>query len=179
MIQTLIRLARRAVGLIWIALFVVLVAFSLLIHLAPLTGRQLFIISGGSMEPSMPLGSLVIASPIDGASIAVGDVVTVRAENGTVVTHRVTRLVALAEGRFVELRGDANADPDPSLVPVTAIIGRSNVHIPYAGYAQLVLSTLPGLVAAASTLLALVLVHQLLGMLARAAHPALPELRAP
>jgi signal peptidase len=144
-----------------------------LIHLAPLAGRQLFIIGGGSMEPSIPLGSLVIVSPIDVLTVAVGDVLTVRAANGVVFTHRVTRVVDVGEGRFVELRGDANADPDPSLVPGRAIIGRSTHYIPYGGYAQGALSTLPGLVAAGSTLLALLLAHRLLGLLAVQSLPSL------
>ena len=65
MILNVMRLTRRAVGFIWIALFVVLVGFALVTHIAPLTGRQLFIIIGGSMEPAIPIGSLVVAAPAD------------------------------------------------------------------------------------------------------------------
>ena len=43
----LIRHARRVVGFITVALFVLLLGFSLVMNLTPLTGRQLFVIIGG------------------------------------------------------------------------------------------------------------------------------------
>jgi len=162
-----IRLARRVVGLIGFALVAILVAFSLFIHLAPLTGHPLFIIAGGSMEPSIPLGSLVIAIPIDVKTIGIGDVVTIRADNGIVITHRVDRVVDIPEGRFFELKGDANRDVDASLVPARAIIGAAEQFVPYAGYGQIFLSSLPGLIATASALGTLILVYLFLAVLER------------
>jgi signal peptidase len=161
----LIRLARRAVGFIGIALFVVLVVFSLFTHLAPLAGRQLFIIGGGSMEPAIPLGSLVVVTPADASTIMAGDVITIRADNGVVVTHRVSRVVDLPEGRFFEMKGDANQSADGSLVPARAVVGTANQHLPYVGYAQAVLSTIPGVIATFSILGSLLLAYVLLKML--------------
>lgn len=165
MILNLARPARRAVGLIGIALFAVLVAFSLFTHIAPLTGRQLFIISGGSMEPSIPIGSLVVASPTDAMTVAVGDVVTIRADNGVVFTHRVSRVVDQPEGRFFATKGDANPGPDGGLVPARAIVGVAGAYVPYGGYAQDFLSRFPGAVAALAVLGALFLTYLLLEML--------------
>ncbi len=144
MTLSLIRLARRAVGLVWIALFALLLGFSLFTHIAPFTGRQLFIIGGGSMEPSIPLGSLVVVTPTNTMTVAVGDVVTIRADTGVVVTHRVNRVVDLPEGRFFEMKGDANRTPDGGLVPARAIVGAAQQYMPYAGYAQQFLSGVPG-----------------------------------
>jgi signal peptidase len=163
----LIRLARRVVGLIGIALFVILVGFSAFTHLAPRTGRQLFIIGGGSMEPSIPLGSLAIAKQTDAMTVVVGDVVTIRADNGTVITHRVSRVVDLPDGRFFELKGDANRTPDAGLVPARAIIGAADQYLPYAGYAQSFLSHAPGIVAALAVFGALLLAYVLLEILER------------
>ena len=162
---SLIRPVRRAVGFIGIALFVVLLAFSLFTHLAPLTGRELFTIIGGSMEPSIPVGSLVIATPVDATTVTVGDVLTIRDDNGTVVTHRVSRVVDAAGQRSFEMKGDANEGQDGGLVPARAIVGTADTFIPYAGYARSFLSTLTGLIATFSFLVALVLVYMLLGML--------------
>jgi signal peptidase I len=164
---SLLRHARRVVGVIWIALFAVLIAFSLFTHLASLTGRQLFIIGGGSMEPSIPLGSMVIVSSVDPSTIDAGDAVTIRADNGAVVTHRVSRVVDLPEGRFFVLKGDANLDPDLSLVPARAIVGIAGAYVPLAGYAQEYLSTLPGLIAVVTLLGALLLIYFLLELLGR------------
>jgi signal peptidase len=174
MVLILTRFARRAVGVIGIALLVVLIAVSVLSRIAPLTGRDLFIIVGGSMEPSIPIGSLVITTRTDAMTVAIGDVVTIRADNGVVVTHRVSRLVDLPEGRFFELKGDANEDPDGGLVPARAIVGAAEQFVPYAGYASQFLSTLAGVVASLSVLGALLLTYLLLKMLepAVAANPA-------
>lgn len=163
--RSLIRLARRAVGLIEIALFVVLVGFSLFTHIAPLTGRELFIVGGGSMEPSIPIGSLVIATPTDAMTVAAGDVVTIRADNGVIVTHRITRVVDLPEGRFFEMKGDANESPDGGLVPARAIVGAADQYVPYAGYAQAFLSTVPGVIAALAVLGVLLLTYLLFEIL--------------
>jgi signal peptidase I len=174
----IVRRARRAVGLVGIALFVVLVGFSVLIHAAPLAGRQLFIVGGGSMEPTIPIGSLVVVARADVMTLAVGDVVTIRADNGVVITHRVSRVVDLAEGRYFETKGDANRTSDGSLVPARAIIGVADRYVPYAGYAQQFLSTLPGLIAALSVLGAFFLVALLLDMLVPAATVPAPILES-
>ena len=89
MILTLSRLARRAVGIAGTALLVTLVGFSVSTHLAPLSGRELFIIIGGSMEPAIPIGSLVVTAPTDPATVVAGDVLTIRGDSGVAVTHRV------------------------------------------------------------------------------------------
>jgi signal peptidase len=179
MIPNAIRLARRTVGFIGLALVVLLVGFSLFTHLAPLTGRQLFIVGGGSMEPSIPLGSLVIVTRTDAMTVGVGDVLTIRADNGVVFTHRVTRIVDLAEGRFFETKGDANQAPDGSLVPARAIIGAADVSIPFAGYAQGILSKIPGMIAALFLLATLLLLYLLLEMLEPTALPVSAQARDP
>ena len=165
MILNLIRPARRAVGLIGMALLAALVAFSLFVHLPSLAGRQLFVIGGGSMEPSIPLGSLVVVTPTNPMTIAVGDVVTIRGDNGVVYTHRVTRMLDLAEGRFFETKGDANESPDGGLVPARAIVGAAGQYVPFAGYAQAFLSRGAGVVAALSALGALLLLYLILELL--------------
>jgi signal peptidase len=179
MTLTVIRLARRAVGLIGIALFGILLVFTLFTHLAPMTGRQLFIVGGGSMEPSIPLGALVVTTRIDPMTIGVGDVVTVRADNGVVVTHRVRRILDLAEGRFLELKGDANPNPDASFVPARAIVGAAGQFIPFAGFAQEFLATVPGLLSALGFLGALFLIHLLLEGPERSSRPIAPAARDP
>ena len=162
MIQSLIRLARRAVGLVGIALLGVLVGFSLFTHIATLTGHQLFIVGGGSMEPSIPIGSLVVVARTDPLAVTVGDVVTIRADNGAVVTHRITRVVVQADGRFFELKGDANRSPDGSLVPARAIVGTVEQDVRYAGYVQAFLSTGSGVIATLAVLGTLFLGYLLL-----------------
>ena len=159
-----VRLVRRAVGFVGIALFTVLLGFSLLTHIEELTGHQLFIVGGGSMEPAIPIGSLVVVSRTDANSVAVGSVITVRADNGVVFTHRVVRVVDLADGRYYATKGDANQGPDGSLVPARAILGTADTIVPFAGYLQQYLSNAAGFVVVLGTLGGLFLTYLLLQM---------------
>lgn len=179
MVLSMIRLARRAVGLLGIALLAVLVAFSLFTHIAEIIGDQLFVVGGGSMEPSIPIGSLVVVARTDPMTVAVGDVVTIRADNGVVVTHRIARLVDVAAGRFFELKGDANQSPDGSLVPARAMLGVVQGYLPYAGYAQAFLSSGSGEIATLAVLGALFLGYLLLEMIERPARAAPAQVPRP
>ena len=56
-----------------------------------------------------------------------------------------------------QTKGDANAEPDPSLIPATAVIGRVELTVPYAGFGVALLSSMQGilfLVSLAGVLLA-------------------------
>ena len=168
------RMAQRAVGFVGVVLFLMLISLSLVTNLAPLAGREVFTIIGGSMEPAIPIGSIVVVTKTDPMKIEAGDIVTMRADNGVVVTHRVTEVHDLPEGRAFQLMGDANEAPDGGLVPARAIVGVADIHVPYAGYARRFLSTTTGLVAAFAALGALGLLYQLFNMVGRPANAAPP-----
>ncbi len=149
---------RRIVDLALVLLILTVVAALALSKGAPLVGRQSIVIGGGSMEPAIPLGSAIIVRPLDPATLAVGDVVSMRVGPGQAIfTHRVIAVIDRTDGRWVQTRGDANAEPDPTLVPVNAILGRVEVVVPMAGYLIALLSLPLGVLFAlgvAATLLA-------------------------
>ena len=132
---------RRALTAVWALMVVSLVILAAWSHLA-----SLIVLTGGSMGPAVPAGSVVGPAAVAADDVAVGDILTVQATNGVILTHRVTRVLDLAEGRFFELKGDANANPDPELVPARAVVGRVDTYLPYAGYALALLSMPSGLV---------------------------------
>ena len=75
-------------------------------------------------------------------ALAVGDVVSMRVgPQQAIFTHRIVRLVERGDGLWMETKGDANAKPDPSLVPASDVIGRVTIAIPFAGYLIAALST--------------------------------------
>lgn len=51
-------------------------------------GYQFMIVSSGSMEPTLPVGSLVIVTPCDVEDLELGDIVTMNA-GGVNLTHRI------------------------------------------------------------------------------------------
>ena len=139
-------LARRALDIILLALILIVLATLVVARLIPaVTGGATFVVGGGSMEPTIPLGSVVLVTPLHADELVVGDVVSLQAgEERAVFTHRILRLVEREGGLWLETKGDANAEPDPSLVPATDIIGRVSVSIPLLGFVVIMLSTMQG-----------------------------------
>ena len=99
-----------------------------------LLGYEIFTVVSGSMEPTLPMDSLVYVEPVDPAEIQTGEIVAFW-RDGIVVTHRV------AENRREEnsliTRGDANDMEDMDPVPYLNLIGRVKVHVPGLGLLML------------------------------------------
>jgi signal peptidase I len=139
--------ARRTVDALLVVLVLVVLAGVALGRIVPMTGLTTLIVGGPSMTPAIPVGAALIAEPVAPADLAVGDVVSLRTGSAQAVfTHRIARLVEREGGIWLETKGDANVEPDPALVPVSAVIGRVVVTIPYAGYLVTVLSQPIGMV---------------------------------
>ncbi len=160
--SSILKLVRRALIALWVMLLVGLVLLVAGAHVAPLVGRDIYIIRGGSMSPFVPLGSLVIDDRPAPADIRPGDIVTVRLHDAVVVTHRVVRVAELPAGLYLELKGDANAASDPALVPASNVAGRVVAFAPVAGFILAMLSLSTGLIAALSMLASLFLAIWLL-----------------
>ena len=132
---------RRVLDALLLALIVVVLGGVVLSKLVPLTGRQTIVIGGGSMEPAVPLGAAVIIKPVDAGALTVGDIVSLKAgPQNTLYTHRIVAVIDRPDGRWVQTKGDANADQDPTLVHASAIVGRTEMVIPLAGYLIVLLS---------------------------------------
>ena len=99
------------------------------------TGIQPLVVRSGSMEPTIPTGSMILTKKIDAAAIEVGDVVAVERPDHTRVTHRVVQLERRGDLVDLTLKGDANEDADP--VPVTVRQARKLVaEVPMVGRAM-------------------------------------------
>jgi signal peptidase len=116
------------------ALWVVLLGFLGLVALPRLTSYDVLIVRGGSMEPAVGLGSIIIIDR-DAREPAPGDIVSFREANGDIITHRV---VGIEDGTYVT-KGDANEAADLELRFGANIVGTSVGSIPYVGYAVHVL----------------------------------------
>ncbi|MGI9600948.1 MAG: signal peptidase I [Acidimicrobiales bacterium] len=75
-------------------------------------GYRTVIITTGSMGDTIPAGSLVIAAPQAGSTVAVGDVVVMQRPGLTPVTHRVTELHQVDGVAVAVTKGDANESAD-------------------------------------------------------------------
>jgi signal peptidase len=151
------RALRRVLDLALVALVAVALAGVFFGRILPLLGPTTLVVRGPSMMPSIPVGALVVANPVDPAALAVGDVVSLRVgPEQAIFTHRVSRVVLRQGEVWIETRGDANAEPDPAIIPASSVIGRVSATVPLLGYLVALLSTLSGallLVAVAGALL--------------------------
>lgn len=140
------RLVRASFRLLLLSAMVGLLGLVALSHLLPSIGRELYVVRGGSMTPGIPVGSAVIVRHTAADNVAVGDVITFRGENDSVITHRVVALPTSATGAF-QTKGDASEAVDPFMVPAEQIIGEAEVVLPVAGAVLLMLGTTVGVVA--------------------------------
>lgn len=92
-------------------------------------GYSMFRVSTGSMEPELPIGTLLVSKQMPISDIAVNDIVNYRAKSssmlGMVITHRVISIQQGADGEiYLETKGDANQYPDASYVEQKNLIGK-------------------------------------------------------
>lgn len=95
------------------------------------------VVTSGSMEPSVGVGSIVhVDDKVDLDSIGPGAIVTFQdpALPDLRVTHRITK-IETTDGAVTGFttKGDANESPDSTIVPVENIEGVARLMVPYAG----------------------------------------------
>lgn len=100
-----------------------------------LVGWDVYVVTSGSMEPAISVGSVVAVKPVSTDALGVGDVVTYRLNGSTeVVTHRVVEWRGTGSDRLFTTRGDANDSSDPARVPAAAVVGQVQFGVAYVGY---------------------------------------------
>lgn len=99
-------------------------------------GFEPYAIISGSMEPEIPVGSVVYAKQVTPELVAQGDIIVFYGgvNQNTVVTHRVMENNP-ADGEFIT-KGDANDKEDVNPVPYKNLIGEVTLHLPVLGRLQ-------------------------------------------
>ncbi len=117
-------------------------------------GIEMKAVLTGSMEPELPVGSLLIISPTEYDKVEVGDDITfVRDEKLTLVTHRVIQKDD--ETQKITTQGIANNTPDKP-TSFENVVGKVVFHIPLVGYFVIWTSTVKGKVICGIIIVALV-----------------------
>jgi signal peptidase len=122
------------------ALMMLVIVGALVSLLAPrLLGANLLVVLSQSMEPNIPMGSIVVSQPVAAADeIGVGDVITFQAPgpdgDPALITHRVVEVLGGGIGVRFRTQGDAVEDPDMSLVSSSDLVGRVWLSLPLVGY---------------------------------------------
>ncbi len=126
--------------------------------------KELTVLSG-SMEPNIPVGSVVcVDTRVDATELIEGDVVTYKLENGAYVTHRL--LQNDTANRQLITQGDAN-DNEDAPVSYERYYGRVKLHLPYMGYVITGIRTPRGIMAVTALVVVIILLNSLPALLSR------------
>lgn len=136
-----------------------------------MAGLSPFAVLSGSMEPELPVGSLIYVRPVDPTEVHVGDTITFRLESGTLVTHEVYEIDAKAHE--FRTHGIANVDsrgnisPDAAPVPWSSLVGSVVACVPLLGYINVFVTQPPGIfvvIAGVAVVIGVSIVLELVGM---------------
>ena len=127
-----IRLARLLPVLGVLALLALLLAT---IAAPSLWGYRTYVIYGSSMEPTIKLGSLIVAKSVSVDDLEVGDIITFRSRgNETTITHRIAAVRHEDGQHYFKTMGDASNGADPLEIQLEDGIRQVVYHLPYLGY---------------------------------------------
>ncbi len=125
-----------------------------------IAGLHVYMVLSGSMEPVYPVGSLIYVAEVEPSKLQVGQVITYRLTEDTIVTHRIVEIHtdAGASGRTSFCtKGDANDAADAELVMEEKVIGTPVFRIPYLGYLAIYMQQ-PNVAFAVCVILALLII---------------------
>ena len=117
-------------SLIGTLMLLVVIAAALPLTVPNFMGYDVYNVVSGSMEPTIPIGSIIYVKDTDPADIKSGDIIAFKSGD-SVIMHRVKEN-KVVEGTFVT-KGDANEAEDMNNVPYDDLIGIVVRHIPILG----------------------------------------------
>ena len=130
-------------GLGWGALGLVALIAALVFVVPMVIGAQRYTIVSGSMEPGIPVGSLVVVQPRQIDDVGMGDVITFQLESGesAVATHRVVGEGRTGDGeRLLVTQGDVNSTADSAPVQAAQLRGVLIYTVPLLGWMNFLIS---------------------------------------
>ena len=148
-----IKAAGRLLHAIGVVLLVIVLAACLSLTIPKLAGYEGYVVVSGSMEPNIPVGSIVYSKEVDPVTLRTGDVIVfIDDTRGTTpITHRI--LVNDTYTHTIITKGDANEKRDAAPVTYDNVIGKVITHIPRVGFTVAMFTTALGKLVAALILL--------------------------
>ena len=131
-------------ALLWVLLIFIIVSMAFLLiasrggQVPFLNGVRLFNVMSGSMEDTLPVGSVIIVSEREIEELAEGDIITFISNDplfyGEIVTHRIVEIADFQGSVMFITKGDANEDRDQAAAIPANVIGKVVFNIPLLGY---------------------------------------------
>lgn len=141
-------MVRWVAGAVSNALIVILLVLVVAFAGVRLVGLTPYAVLSGSMEPELPVGSLIYVREVDPETIQPGDAVTFALSSGTLATHQAYEVDV--EQQIIRTQGIANINSDGSImqdaepVPFDRVIGVPVLCIPYLGFVNSAITSPPG-----------------------------------
>lgn len=135
-------------------------------------GCEVYEVISGSMEPEIPMGSVIYVEPCDPMTVEQDEVIAFLRDEA-VVAHRVVHN-STTMGEFVT-KGDANNVEDPDPVPYDAVVGRVTTSIPFVGQFMSIYASTAGKIYLLLTAACGVLLHVLADQQRRALSKKMKE----
>lgn len=133
----------RALDLLGTIIIVVAILLALTLTMPRFFGISSYTVLTGSMEPTIPVGSLVFSKYTDPVALSVGDIVVFYDGTSSVpITHRI--IGNQVDEGTITTQGDANPMPDMAPIYYQNIIGKVILHIPGAGKILIPLGSMQG-----------------------------------
>ncbi|EWM54535.1 signal peptidase I [Ruminococcus flavefaciens] len=149
------KLAVRILRSVYNLIATALIALGAVTAVLWVAGIRPYAVVSGSMEPAIKVGSIcVVNHHASFSKVKKGDIIAFKAGDSTLVTHRAVRVTD--EG--ISTKGDANNTEDTDPVTSRNFIGRTIFSIPAVGYFIGFVHTTHGLIAAAASLAAFILI---------------------
>lgn len=146
---------KKVCGFLSTILLIALFVLAVLLIVPNLLGMKSLAVLSGSMEPGIPVGSIVYIDDAEPSTLQKGDVITYNLGGGTMVTHRVVDVDT--ENQSIITKGDANDVEDGAPVAFSQVVGKMKMHIPLLGYISIYIRTPLGIAAACGLLIIVVL----------------------
>lgn len=122
-------------------------------------GYHIYTVVSGSMEPAIPVGSLVYINNMTPEDVQEGDVIAFygATDGSSIITHRVvTNSTIMSE--FIT-KGDANEENDMNPIPYSHFIGKVVLTVPKMGGLAQTFTSTSGKIAAACMIALAVVLH--------------------
>lgn len=140
-------------------ILIIVVALCIPLTIPRMFGYEIYTVVTGSMEPAIPVGSLVYVKNIPPEEVKADDVIAFYGakDSAAVITHRVVSNSEIM-GEFIT-KGDANRTNDMNPVTYEQYIGEVQLTVPKAGTVAEILTGAQGKLYAACAIAAAVILQ--------------------
>lgn len=146
---------KKAYNIFTSILLWVLVAIVGILFIPSLMGLTPLAVLSGSMEPTYHVGSVVFVKEEAPESITVGEPITYKLTENTMVTHRVIAIDPTNQ-TFIT-KGDANDAEDAAPVSWANLVGVPVFSVPLLGYLAVFASSTKGMIILVTIIIALLI----------------------